>query len=159
MSEPLAHLYDLALRALDEQERRVDALRGRLGPVLAAAALGTSLLSGPTIGGFAPKGVAGIVAIALALSGLLATLSAAAYLVGGRRFVGLDSDPRGLLAALQREGLLDDDALFFDAMIGHLGRRRAHNAAAILRLEAAFTAMLCGILVMQCGLALAAIVG
>ena len=48
VSEPLAHLYDLALRTLDEQERRAEALRGRLGP-LAAAALGVTLLSGPLV--------------------------------------------------------------------------------------------------------------
>jgi hypothetical protein len=54
MSEPLVRLYDLALRTLDDQERRADALRSRLGPVLAAAALGVSVLSGPVVGGVHP---------------------------------------------------------------------------------------------------------
>jgi hypothetical protein len=59
VSEPLARLYDLALRTLDEQERRSDALHGRLGPVLAAAALGVTLLSGPVFGGEPPSRLIG----------------------------------------------------------------------------------------------------
>jgi hypothetical protein len=47
MSEPLSRLYDLALRTLDDQERRADALRSRLGPVLAAA-VGAICCSGMT---------------------------------------------------------------------------------------------------------------
>jgi hypothetical protein len=41
MPEPRGRIYELALRALDEQDRQVDDLRGRLAPVLAAGASGS----------------------------------------------------------------------------------------------------------------------
>ena len=44
MSEALAHVYDLALRALAEQERQVAELRGRLTPILASGGLGATLM-------------------------------------------------------------------------------------------------------------------
>jgi hypothetical protein len=158
MSQPLAHLYDLALRALDEQERRVDAVRGRIGPVLAAAALGTTLLSGPVLGRGRPAGVAGTVAIAIAAVGLLVTLGAAAYLLGTKRIASFDADVRALATSYRDSGLLDDLTVFYPAMIASLGGQRGENELGIQLLHRAFTCMWCGILVMHCGLALAAIV-
>jgi len=137
VSEPLAHLYALALRALDDQERRADALRGRLGPVLAAAALGTSLLSGPAVGGTSPGSLAGTLAAVLTIGGLVATPAAAAYVMGRR----------------------SRTTAFYETMISQLNSHRLRNVGAIDLLERAFTAMLCGILVMLCGLATATIVG
>jgi len=116
MSQPLAHLYALALRALDEHDRRADALRGRLGPVLAAAALAASLLSGPVVGGTHPTSIVGKLALVVAVGGLLTTIL-------------------------------------------RLAEARDRHLAAYEHLAATFTAMLWGILVMLCGLALAAIVG
>jgi hypothetical protein len=81
MSEPLARLYDLALRTLDDQERRADALRSRLGPVLAAAALGVTLLSGPLVGGAPPITVAGKLMLVVSMGGLAAALLAAARIL------------------------------------------------------------------------------
>lgn len=159
MSEPLARLYDLALHALAEQDRRADALRGRLGPVLAAAALGVSLLSGPVTGGAHPTGVGGRLAIAVAICGLLLTIAGVARLVGVRRQAVDEIDPQRLTAELKREGLLDDEGNFYEAMIVRLGDRLDRRERANEQLVAAFTAMLWGILAMLCGLALAAIVG
>jgi hypothetical protein len=51
MPEPRARIYELALRALDEQDRQVDELRGRLAPVLAAGGVGLTLLTGPAFSG------------------------------------------------------------------------------------------------------------
>jgi hypothetical protein len=51
---PLAHVYDLALRALDEQERRVAELRGRLTPVLAGGGVGVTLLAPAALMGESP---------------------------------------------------------------------------------------------------------
>jgi hypothetical protein len=155
--EPLAHLYALALRTLDEQERRAEALRSRLGPVLAATALGTSLLSGPVVGGVHPGGVADTLAAAIVLVGLAVALAALTW--SARRLTDAELDPRTLLATLERDGLLDDETRFHAAMIARLGDRAALTAGAVDRLASAFTAMMFGILVMLCGLALTAIVG
>lgn len=45
MPDPLAIVYQLALRALDEQERQVTALHGRLAPVIAAVGVASTLLA------------------------------------------------------------------------------------------------------------------
>ncbi len=156
-SEPLAHLYDLALRALDEQERRAEAIRGRLGPVLAAAALGVSLL-GPGDGGTA-AGLAGTLAIVVALAGLTLTIVAALRILGVRGGTGFEPDVRELATALNAEGVLDDATSYYTAMIARLGDQLMRNIAHIDRVATAFTVMLCGIIVLMGGLALATIVG
>ncbi len=48
---------------------------------------------------------------------------------------------------------------FYETMIARLGDHIDHRTSTLEQLVAAFTAMLWGILVMLCGLALAAIVG
>lgn len=159
VSQPLARLYDLALRTLDEQERRVEALRGRLGPVLAAAALGTSLLSGPMVGGAHPATLGGKLCLAIAVGSLLVTVGAAFRLLVSRKRPVLDLDHRELATELARDGLLDDEAAFYTTMIARLGGQLKREAETSARLSTAFTAMLWGILVMLCGLALAALVG
>ncbi len=159
MSEPLAHLYDLALRTLDDQERRADALRSRLGPVLTASALGSSLLSGPLVGGARPTGTAGTLALLVAVGGLFATIISVVAILRSRGLVAADDDVRRLAAALDREGALVSCEVFYATMISRLGRICADNAALLDRLSARFTAMLCGMLAMLCGLALTAIVG
>jgi len=159
VSEPLARLYDLALRTLDDQERRADALRGRLGPTLAAAALGVTLLSGPVVSGAHPVNALGKLALAIAVMGLLVTIGAAFNVLAARHRPDADLDPRELLNELATDGLLGDEADFYTEMISRLDDAQKRDADTIARLTTAFTAMLCGILVMLCGLALAALVG
>jgi len=159
MPSPLAQLYDLALRALDEQDRRADALRGRLGPVLAAAALGASLLSGPVIGGAHPASAGGKLGLAVAICGLLLETAATFRLLTMRRGPLDDIDVRRLATDLQSLGVLDDEGEFYEAMIIRICERIDRRANAVEETAASFTAMLWGILLMLCGLALAAIVG
>jgi hypothetical protein len=159
VSQPLAHLYDLALRTLDDQERRADALRSRLGPVLAAAALGVTLLSGPLVGGAHPLTMLGKVALVVAVGGLLATTLGAFHLLSAHRHPVPGIDPQTLAAEFARDGLLDDETAFYLAMLVRLCECRNDGASASEQLTRAFTAMLWGILVMLCGLALAALVG
>jgi hypothetical protein len=157
-AEPLARLYDLALRALDEQERRADALRARLGPVLAAAALGASLLSGPVVGGEPPSSVAGILALVVAVGGLAVALVATRSLLT-HRAAPLEEDVSRLTVELGQDSALDDATQFYEAMIGRLARHARRTTRSLDGSERTFTAVLCGILVMLCGLALAALVG
>jgi hypothetical protein len=159
VSEPLARLYDLALRTLDDQERRADALRARLGPVLAAAALGVTLLSGPVVSREPPASAIGVLMLLLAIGGLfLVVLAAVSMLrVGDRRESELDIDE--LLAQLSDDGALNDPSAYYTTLIALIGREADKKAALLARLHTRFTAMLCGILVMLCGLALTALVG
>lgn len=159
MSEPLARLYDLALRTLDDQERRADALRARLGPVLAAAALGVTLLSGPLVGGERPATALGNVMLLVALSGFFAAVFEVMVILGFRGLVATETDARAVASNLDRRGALEDAEAFYVTMIARFGPNVAENAALLDRLHARFTAMLCGILVMLCGLAATALVG
>jgi hypothetical protein len=159
VSESLARLYELALRTLDDQERRADALRGRLGPVLAAAALGVTLLSGPVVGGDPPASVVGKVTLIVAVGGLFAAVIAAASILRARRPTFANLNVRALAELLTHDGVLDELPTFYSTMIARLSRVAVHNVALLDRLQAQFTVMLGGILVMLCGLALAALVG
>lgn len=159
VSEPLARLYELALSTLADQERRADAVRSRLGPVLAAAALGATLLSGPLVGGDRPAGAAGTLALLAAVSGLLITVCGAFSILGSRGTVGLELAPHRLEQELRRDGMLSDPRSFYSAMIVRLDRQSTRNAASLDRLHARFTFMLCGIHVLLCGQALAALIG
>ncbi|MFL5817609.1 MAG: hypothetical protein ACJ76L_08405 [Conexibacter sp.] len=159
MSEPLARLYDLALRTLDDQERRADALRGRLGPVLAAAALGVTLLSGPVLEDPTPTGAIGHLALVVTSGGLFLMLAGMFAILGSRGAVAMELAPRRLELELRRDGVLDDTAAFCSAMIERIDRQWRRNAASLDRLHGHFTLMLCGIHIMLCGLALVSIVG
>jgi hypothetical protein len=159
VSEPLSRLYDLALRALEEQERRADALRGRLGPTLAAAALGASLLSGPLVGGARPATFAGGLALVVAVGGLAVAVAAAGRMLAGRRGPTDALNALDLVEDLRRGDLLADEAAFYEAMITRLAERAESASEASDRLATTFTAILWGILVMLCGLGLAALVG
>jgi hypothetical protein len=75
-----------------------------------------------------------------------------------RRRASFDVDPLELMEDLHRAGLLEDLLGFYEAMILQTSRRRGRNATALGHLETGLTWLLCDILVMQCGLALAALV-
>ncbi len=157
--EPLARLYDLALRALAEQERRADALRSRLGPSLAAAALGTTLLSGPLVGGDPPHSLAGTLALLVAVGGFCSAVFEAIAILAFGDLVAVETDVQALASSLDRGGALGDIEAFYVTMIARFGPNARENAALLDRLNARFTSMVCGILVMMCGLAVAALVG
>lgn len=117
------------------------------------------MLSGPLVGGDAPATIVGRLALATAIGGLVAALTAAGRLLIQDHRLSPDPDARSLTAALEREGALDASAAFYGSMILRLSDQAAANATLLDGLGSAFTAMLCGINVMLCGLALAAIVG
>lgn len=149
MSEPLAHVYDLALRALEEQERQVVELRSRLAAALATGgAIATLLLRSALRGrGADPLHV---LLVATGVAGIAVTAVAATYLLASRRLrfaidAGLASD------VMRRCGMSDVEA-FYLSMIPVLDEHRLENARVIRRFDAAFTVMVCGMLVAVCGL-------
>ena len=151
MPEPLAHVYDLALRALDEQERRVAQLHARITPVLAAGGVGITLLTRPAFEGAHPVGVAESVSVAIGLLGIAIAVVAAAFLLlaAGLAF-GVDA--RAAAAVAQRHG----SEGFISVLVVVLDEQRRGNLRSIERLQGAFTLMVCGMLVGVCGLAVAA---
>ncbi|HEX4804852.1 MAG TPA: hypothetical protein VFU94_03030, partial [Conexibacter sp.] len=106
-----------------------------------------------------PASVVGKLAIAVAIGGMVAMTAGAFRLLSARRRAPDRLDPRELIATLQRDDALDREAAFYETMIVRIGAHVDAATGALERLTASFTAMLWGILVMLCGLALAAIVG
>jgi hypothetical protein len=152
MPDPLAHVYDLALRALAEQERQVAALHNRLAPVLAAGGLGATLLAPAAFRGNDPASIR-VACSVLGLFGIGVALIAVAYVLVPRRLrFGLDAP--AMLAFVGRNVTVDARR-FFRAAIANLDERRLDNASVISRLNIAFTFVLGGMLVGVCGLAAA----
>lgn len=130
-SAALTELYALALRALDAHERRAGELRGRLAPVLAAGGLATTLLAGPALDAARSGGMGPIAATVVAVGGFLAAIWAAVVLLLTRQQAFAIVLLHGMSVAGQDE--LD-------------------------RLHRIFTVNVCGMLVMVCGFAVAALV-
>jgi hypothetical protein len=154
MPEPLAHVYDLALRALEEQERQVAALHSRLAPVLAAGGLGATLLAPAAWRGGHPNGVVETTCVSLGLAGFAIVVLAATYVLIPRRLTfGLDAS---FAMAFLRRPVATHERDFYLSMTVGLDERRIENVAIIGRLYLACTLMLCGLLLGLCGLAVAA---
>ncbi len=157
MPDPRARLYELALRALDEQDRQVSDVRGRLAPVLAAGGVGLTLLTRPVFTGSHPSGTTEVAATAIGLVGAVVLVLACAYLRQPRE-IGFSLNPPAAYLALNARGpeTLENDELFYETMISTLTRRRAVNQPIVDRLHTAFSIALLGLLAELAGLALAA---
>jgi hypothetical protein len=155
MPDPLAHVYDLALRALAEQERQVAALHNRLAPVLAAGGLGATLLAPAAFRGSHTAPVR-IACIAVSLLGIAVAIGAGVrVLVTPQLAFGVDSASAN---SILREHPAIDERGFYVSVTALLEKRRLENLPVLEDLHAAFTLMVCGMLVGVCGLALAAAV-
>lgn len=154
MSDPLAHVYDLARDALAEQERQVGELRGRLTPVLAASGLAATLLTPLAFRGAHPTGVAETLCALLGLLGMGIVLVGALHVLLPRRltFGATAESAMGFLAS----HAIGDERAFYAAMVVALDEQRAVNLSRILALHVAITVMLGGMLLEVCGLAAAA---
>jgi hypothetical protein len=146
MPEPLAHVYDLALRALDEQERQVVELRSRLAPVVAACGIVATLLSRPAWRNAHRVHALQVASVSVGFVGIGMTTFMAAYLLLSRPLsFGVDASVAWRCAG-------GDADAYYVSMIGMLDARRLENLPAIRKLHVAFTAMLYGMLVGVCGL-------
>ncbi|HWK29223.1 MAG TPA: hypothetical protein VNS09_21855 [Solirubrobacter sp.] len=157
MSEPRARIYELALRSLDEQDRQVGDLRGRLAPVLAAGGVGLTLLARPVFAGEHPSGVLEIAATSIGLLGALVLVLAGAYVLHPRE-LAFSLNARATLDAIRGRDpeLLEDDDLYCETMIATFTRRRDGNQPIVDRLHTSFSIALLGLLAELGGLALAA---
>lgn len=153
----LAHLYALALRALDAHERRRHELRARLAPILAATAAGIALLAGPAASAAAAGSSPAAAALVATVGAAVVTLAAVGRVLDERDERALSLDD--ICATVDDPELLADEDRFHRAMIDLIdvhdrGATRAHR-----RLSQDFTVVMCGMLVVLCGLALTALVG
>ena len=152
---PVERIYDLALRSLDEQERQVEELRGRLAPVVAAGGLGITLLARPIFAGSHPAGVWEVAATVVGMAGAAVVMLTVAFLLRSRP-MAFSVDAGAALDAAREVRLLDDASEFDEAMARALAERRAGNAPIVERLHMAFTAALSALLVELGGLSAAA---
>ena len=125
--------------------------------MLAAGGVGTTLLAGPAFSAHS-HGVVEIIATAVAVIALLGALGAAGYMLRAKTTHD-DIDVAASTKDLALHGVLRDLEAYYIWMIATLGERQNSNARAIRRLQAAFTVILCGILVELCSFAVAAAVG
>jgi hypothetical protein len=156
-SEPRGRIYELALRALDEQDRQVGDVRGRLAPVLAAGGVGLTLLTRPAFFRDHPSGAVEIVAAVVGLLGAVTLVLASAYVLHPRQ-LALSVNARATLDAIHARDpeILEDERLYHETMIATLTRRGEGNQPIVDRLHTAFSVGLLGLLAELGGLSLAA---
>ena len=128
MAKPRARIYELALRALEEQSRQVDELRGRLAPVLAAGGVGLTLLTRPVFSGDHPSGTIELTGTIVGLLGAVTLVLASAYVLHPRR-LAFSVNARATLHAIRDRDadILEDDDVYHATMIATLTRRRKGN--------------------------------
>jgi transposase len=154
-------VYELALRALDEQERLVNDTRARIPPVLAAGGLVVTLLARPVFHEGHPSGGAEIGAVLVGMTGAAALVLASIGLLRPTR-MAFSVDAARLLDVAREAGIIDDDgrahddAEFHEATALALSQRRAGNAAIVERLTRMLDVALLALVVELVGLASAA---
>jgi hypothetical protein len=154
-SDPLAHVYDLALRALAEQERQVAAIQSRLTPALAAGGLAVTLLA-PVAHRHSTAGALGVSGCGVAAAGLAVVVLAALYLLLPRS-LSFGISASYALGFVRLPAIALGETLL-GSLILALDERRSANVPSITKMHLAFTVMLCAMLVALCGLALLALV-
>lgn len=118
-------LYELALHALDEQQREVSEARGRVGTLLAASAISSSVLGAPTL---ARAGLSPLAAGALAL--LVVTVAGALFVLWPTRMrFSIDQQ----VASTFGVGTSTEDWLNALTLTIHRARRANEPAADLLR--------------------------
>jgi hypothetical protein len=157
MPDPRSRIYELALRALDEQDRQVGDVRGRLAPVVAAGGVGLTLLTRPAVSGSHPSGAVELAATVVGLLGAAALILASAYVLHPRR-LAFSVNARATLDTIRARDadILEDEDLFHETMISTLTARRLGNQPIVDRLHTAFSVGLVGLLLELGGLSSAA---
>ncbi|HEV7808855.1 MAG TPA: hypothetical protein VGO80_23835 [Solirubrobacteraceae bacterium] len=152
-------LYDVAFRAIEEQEREVASLRARTGTLVAAAAVAATLLVRSVFAGIHPHGWVAWCMTAAGLQGLAVVLIASIYLLRSHDLSFSIDASAALEELLGDEPLGDDDsarAHVHGALTYRLSDMQAENALTVSQLRVAFAAALAGLVVEIVGLGLAA---
>lgn len=153
MPAPIERIYDLALRSLDEQERQLQDLRGRLAPVVAAGGLGITLLARPVFERSHPEGLWEVTTAVVGLAGAGGSFwRSPTCFARGRSPI----DAEATLDAARDADLLAEANEFDEAMARALAERRVGNAPIVGRFQRAFTIALSGLLIELAGLSAAA---
>jgi hypothetical protein len=156
-STPSEIFYDLALRALEEQERDLVSLRSRTGTIVAAAAIAATVLAREVFAGTQPDGWSGWTASGLGFVGLLAVLFASTYVLRSHDLL-FSIDAAAALEEAVAFGSVDDEhvAEVELGMTYRLSSMRAENDTKIRRIRTAFATALGGLLVETVGLGVGA---
>lgn len=147
--------YDLAVRALEEQERHVADLRSRTGTLVAAAAVAATLLADAVFAGPHPAGAAEWLPTGVGLAGLVTAFAASVFLLRSHD-MAFSVDAAVLLQEAEDVGAVDDIDEVFMALTYELSDINAQNRRTVVRLDRAFAVALTGLVFEVLGLGLAA---
>jgi hypothetical protein len=152
-----ATFYDLAIRALEAQEREVNSLRTRTGTLAAAAAVAGTVLAREVFTGVHPDGWFAWTVTVTGLFGLGIVLVASVYLLRSHS-LAFSIDSTATFADAMSSGAVDADNPA-DVQIGvaiRLSTIRADNGPVVNRLRLAFAVALAGLVVEIVGLGIGA---
>jgi hypothetical protein len=148
--------YDLAIRAIEEQEREVNGLRGRTGTIVAAAAVAATLLAREVFAGAHPNGWLAWTATSTGLIALAAVLLSSVYLLRSHD-LRFSLDAAATLEDTTRKGFdPEDPAELWEGLTYVLSSLQARNGLTVGKLRTAFALALGGLLVEVVGLGLGA---
>lgn len=148
--------YDLAIRAIEEQEREVNSLRARTSTIVAAAAVAATLLTREVFAGGHPDGRLAWTATAVGLAALAAVLFTSVYLLRSHELL-FSFDAAAALEETQGNGLdWDDPSQLLLGLTYMLSSTQADNSATIRRLRTAFAVALGGLTLEILGLSVGA---
>lgn len=160
MVAPIERIYELALRALDEQERQINDARASVPPLLAAGGLGATLLAQPAFGGGHPRGPWELTAVAVGLLGAAFLICAVLVLLRSTSIAFSVDAPRMLAVAPDTAGLGTrvawTEQQFYEVTARSLARRRGANVPTVKRLRTALDLALFALAIELVGLASAA---
>lgn len=147
--------YDLALRALDDQQSEVAGLRTRAGTILAAAAVVATLLARPVFTEPVPDSALFRLCVAVGLAGFLVVLAATVDLLRTHR-LAFTVDVGRAYSKTFDAGDLETVQL---TLVSLLERRHRANKAAIERLRVVCGIALAGVALATVGFGAAATLG
>jgi hypothetical protein len=154
---PSDTFYDLAIRAIEEQEREVNGLRARTGTIVAAGAVAATLLAREVFAGSHPDGSFEWIVTGVGLAGLAVVLLASVYLLRSHD-LSFSIDAREAYERAGDRGILDldDVEVVRIDLVYNLSDMQGNNSVTVKRLRKAFAAALGGLVVEIIGLGLGA---
>jgi hypothetical protein len=147
--------YDLALRALDDQQSEVAGLRTRAGTILAAAAVVATLLARPVFAEPVPDSMLFRATVAVGVAGFLVVLTATVDLLRTHR-LAFSVDARQAYVRTLDAGDVETVHLMLAVL---LERRRRANSVSIARLQSGCGIALAGLTLATAGFGTAAALG